>query len=96
MSKNSKNYLHFQPGISGVCGVVTYTLEVPPEDDPEYIQVMFSVPYNLQTYDSYFAIGISQVYLNITGLFDDLYYYAGAFRRAEAGKLIEFSGERGS
>lgn len=31
-----------------MCGVLTYLLEVPLEEEPDYIQFMFSVPYNLQ------------------------------------------------
>ena len=84
-----------QPGLNGVCGVLSYTLEVPLDEEPEYAQVMFSVPYNLNTYGAYFAVGVSEVYMNGSDVFDDLYYYTGAFQRAEAGNMVQFSSERG-
>ena len=87
----------FQPGLTGVCGVLTYQLELDPSDDPEYIQVMFSVPYNLNSYDSYLAVGVSPVYLNSSdgGVFKTFYYYSGAFQRAKAGRMAEYQSEKG-
>ena len=85
----------FQSGITGVCGVLTYMLEVEPEADPEYFQIMFSVPYNLNTHGAYFAVGISGVYLNITDLFSNTYYYTGAFQRKSAGQMAEYKSTKG-
>jgi hypothetical protein len=48
-------------GLSGVCGVVTMILEVPYDEVPDYVQLMFSVPYNLNLYGAYFAVGVSEV-----------------------------------
>ena len=88
-----------QPGLTGVCGVLSYQLELDPEDEPEYLQVMFSVPYNLNNYDSYLAVGVSGVYLNVTDgggeLFNTFYYYSGSFQRAKAGNMAEFRSEKG-
>ncbi len=79
-----------------MCGVLSFTLEVELDESPDYVQVMFSVPYNLNTYGAYYAVGISQEYTNnSTEIFEDLYYYTGPFRRAEAGKMITFSSQRG-
>ncbi len=117
--------LAHQVGFSGVCGVVTYVLEVPPDEEAEYIQIMFSIPYNLQVgfssrpdfdqesrltppnqrelilagmilqiHSAYFAIGVSEMFMNTSDLFSDLYYYAGAFQRGVAGKMVQFSSER--
>ena len=87
----------FQPGLTGVCGVLTYMLEVDPDSDPAYLQIMFSVPYNLNTHGAYFAVGISDVYLNVTqdDLFANAYYYTGAFQRKEAGKMAEYKNDKG-
>ena len=60
-----------------------------------FLQLMFSVPYNLHLHDAYFAIGISELYLNTSGLFSQIYYYQGPYSRAEAGQMVEFEGERG-
>ena len=70
-------------------------LELPPEEDPTYIQIMMSVPYNLNSYNAYLAVGVDTMYLNSTGLFDHLYYYSGPFERAPAGSLVEFTPEGG-
>ncbi len=56
---------------------------------------MFSVPYNLNTYGAYFAVGVSRDYMNNSDAFDDLYYYTGEFRREKAGSMVQFSSERG-
>ena len=69
--------------------------ELPPEEDPTYIQIMMSVPYNLNSYNAYLAVGVDTMYLNSTGLFDHLYYYSGPFERAPAGSLVEFTPEGG-
>lgn len=42
-------------------------VEVPFDEEPEFMQIMFSVPYSLNNYDAYFGIGISEVYMNISG-----------------------------
>ena len=75
--------------------MVTYQLELPEEDPPTYIQVMMSVPYNLNSYNAYLAVGVDGMYLNSTGLFDQLYYYTGPFERALAGNLVEFTPDGG-
>ena len=75
--------------------MLTYQLELPPDEDPTYIQVMMSVPYNLNSYNAYLAVGVDTMYLNSTGLFDHLYYYSGPFERAPAGSLVEFTPEGG-
>ncbi|XP_059085117.1 uncharacterized protein LOC131882093 [Tigriopus californicus] len=83
-------------GISGVCGVVTIGLEVPPKEDPEYIQIMFSVPFSLSVRGSYLAVGISPILINATGLFNSFYYYDElTFERQESGNLVEFASDRG-
>ena len=86
-----------QPGLTGVCGVLTYQLELDPEEEPEYVQVMFSVPYNLNSYDSYLAVGVSPVYLNSSdgGVFKTFYYYSGSFQRSKAGRMAEYQSEKG-
>ncbi len=81
--------------MSGVCGVLAYTLEVPLDEDPDFLQIMFSVPYNLNTYNAYFAVGVSEIYMNNSDVFDDLYYYSGPFQREKAGNMVQFSSERG-
>jgi len=83
------------PGFTGVCAVLTYQLELPPEEDPTYVQIMMSVPYNLNSYNAYLAVGVDTMYFNSTGLFDQLYYYSGPFERAPAGSLVEFTPEGG-
>ena len=85
----------FQPGLTGVCGVLTYMLEVDPLEDPEYLQMMFSVPYNLLAHGAYFAVGISEVYLNVTDLFSNTYYYTGSFQRKPAGQMAEYKSGKG-
>ena len=96
----------FQPGFTGVCAVLTYLLEMPPETEYDYaeepnekkasyLQVMMSVPYNLNSYYAYLAVGIDNMYLNSTGIFDQLYYYTGPFERAQAGSLVEYTSEDG-
>ena len=86
--------------------MLTYLLEMPPELDydyseepnenkPSYVQVMMSVPYNLNSYHAYLAVGIDNMYLNSTGIFDQLYYYTGPFERAQAGSLVEYTSEDG-
>ena len=54
-----------------------------------------SVPYNLNSYSAYLAVGVDNMYLNSTGLFDQLYYYSGPFQRAPAGSLVEYTPEGG-
>lgn len=94
------------PGFTGVCAVLTYLLEMPPEleydyseepneNKPSYVQVMMSVPYNLNSYHAYLAVGIDNMYLNSTGIFDQIYYYTGPFERAQAGSLVEYTSEDG-
>ena len=56
---------------------------------------MMSVPYNLNSYSAYLAVGVDNMYLNSSGLFDQLYYYSGPFERAPAGNLVEFTPEGG-
>ena len=68
---------------------------MPPEEDPTYVQIMMSVPYNLNSYNAYLAVGVDTMYFNSTGLFDQLYYYSGPFERAPAGSLVEFTPEGG-
>ena len=86
-----------------MCGVVTYLLEQEEpargsssaEDTPaQYVQIMFSVPYNLNSYNSYLAVGVADIYPNITGLFNTVYYYTGPFTRATAGQMVEYEGEK--
>merc|ERR1739844_888206 len=83
------------PGFTGVCAVLTYQLELPPDEEPTYIQGMMSVPYNLNSYNAYLAVGVDTMYPNSTGLFDHLYYYSGPFERAPAGSLVEFTPQGG-
>ena len=93
---NFTNFLpFFQPGFTGVCAVLTYQLQLPEEAEPNYVQVMMSVPYNLNSYYAYLAVGIDTMYLNSTGLFDQLYYYTGPFERSQAGSLVEFTPDDG-
>ena len=89
--------MYLQPGLTGVCGVLTYQLELDPEEEPEYVQVMFSVPYNLNSYDSYLAVGVSPVYLNSSdgGVFKTFYYYSGSFQRSKAGRMAEYQSDKG-
>ena len=75
--------------------VETYQLELPETENPTYIQLMGSVPYNLNSYNAYLAVGVDNMYLNSTGLFDQLYYYTGPFERALAGNLVEFTPDGG-
>ena len=86
--------------------MLTYLLEMPPEieydyseepneNKPSYVQVMMSVPYNLNSYHAYLAVGIDNMYLNSTGIFDQIYYYTGPFERAQAGSLVEYTSEDG-
>ena len=58
---------------------------------------MFSVPYNLNSYDSYLGVGISSAYLNSSdgGVFQTFYYYSGSFHRSKAGKMAEYQSEKG-
>ena len=58
---------------------------------------MFSVPYNLNSYDSYLAVGVSGVYLNSSdgGVFKTLYYYSGSFQRSKAGRMAEYQSDKG-
>ena len=74
-----------------------HNVELDPEEDPEYVQVMFSVPYNLNSYDSYLAVGVSPVYLNSSdgGVFKTFYYYSGSFQRAKAGRMAEYQSHKG-
>ena len=55
---------------------------------------MWSVPYNLNTYSAYVAVGISDSYFNSTfttdSLYNTLYYYSGSFQRAVAGNMVEY------
>ena len=68
---------------------------MPADEEPTYIQVMMSVPYNLNSYNAYLAVGVDTMFFNSTGLFDHLYYYSGPFERAPAGSLVEFTPEGG-
>ena len=57
-----KKAFFLQPGLSGVCGALSYSLEThPTKEEPEFAQFMFSVPYNLQLTNAYFAVGVSEV-----------------------------------
>ena len=94
-AKISRNLFTLQPGFTGVCVVQTYQLELPETENPTYIQIMMSVPYNLNSYNAYLAVGVDSMYLNSTGLFDQLYYYTGPFERALAGNLVEFTPDGG-
>ena len=63
------------------------------------MQVMFSVPYNLNSYDSYLAVGVSGAYLNSSdggGAFKTFYYYSGSFQRSKAGRMAEYQSEKGA
>lgn len=75
--------------------MLTYQLELPENAEPTYIQVMMSVPYNLNSYNAYLAVGVDDMFLNSTGLFDQLYYYTGPFERAAAGNLVEYTPQGG-
>jgi hypothetical protein len=68
-------------------------MELPLDEEPMYVQVMMSVPYNLNSYNAYLAVGVANSYYNSTGLFDQLYYYSGPFERAQAGNLVEYTSE---
>ena len=68
-------------------------MDLPPEVEPRYIQVMMSIPYNLNSFNAYLAVGISTAFLNTTGLFNELYYYDGPFTREKAGNLAEYTDE---
>jgi len=70
-------------------------VEVPFEEQPDFVQLMFSVPYNLNLYGAYFAVGVSELYLNDTDIYDEMYYGEGPFKREPAGRMIQFSSERG-
>ena len=98
----AESYSHhflFQGGFTGVCGVLSYRFEMDSQevDNPHHLNIMWSVPYNLNSYSAYLAVGISHIYLNSTEgsreLFDQLYYYSGPFERATAGQLVEYSSE---
>ena len=80
-----------QPGFTGVCGVVTYRMETPADDLPHYVQVMWSVPYDYNTYNAYLAVGIANEFLNSSNLFNELYYHIGPFERVKAGNLAEYT-----
>ena len=86
--------MFLQPGFTGICAVLTYQLDLPEDQDPAYVQMMMSVPYNLNSYSAYHAVGVDSMYLN-TSLFNQLYYYSGPFQRAAAGTLVEFTPEGG-
>ena len=55
---------------------------------------MWSVPYNLNTYSAYVAVGISDSYFNSSvtsdSLYKTMYYYSGSFERAAAGIMVEY------
>ena len=55
---------------------------------------MWSVPYNLNTYSAYVAVGISDSYFNSSfatnSLYNTMYYYTGSFERAAAGIMVEY------
>lgn len=55
------------------------------------LQVMWSVPYDYNTYNAYLAVGIANEFLNSSSLFNELYYHTGPFERVKAGNLAEFS-----
>ena len=75
--------------------MLTFQLEVDPRAEPEHLVLMFSVPYNLNLVDSYFAVGASDVYLNVTQLFRTVYYYTGSFDRRKSGQMAEFKTDKG-
>jgi hypothetical protein len=66
-------------------------METPSEDLPHYVQVMWSVPYDYNTYNAYLAVGIANEFLNSSSLFNELYYHIGPFERVKAGNLAEYS-----
>ena len=70
---------------------MTYQMETPSEDLPHYIQVMWSIPYDLNTYNAYLAVGIANEFLNSSNLFNELYYHTGPFERVKAGNLAEYT-----
>jgi len=41
---------------------------------------MWSVPYDLNTYNAYLAVGIANEFLNSSSLFNELYYHKGPFQ----------------
>ena len=61
---------------------------------------MWSVPYNLNTYRAYFAVGVSDSFFNSSytteSLYNTLYYYTGTFERAEAGTMVEYTMKTGN
>ena len=36
-------------------------MEVPEDEDPTYVQIMMSVPYNLNSYSAYLAVGVDNM-----------------------------------
>jgi len=66
-------------------------METPSEDLPHYVQVMWSVPYDYNTYNAYLAVGIANEFLNSSNLFNELYYHIGPFERVKAGNLAEYT-----
>ncbi len=68
-------------------------MDFPPDLEPHYIQVMMSVPYNLNSFSPYLAVGVTTSFLNTTDLFNTFYYYSGPFDRQNAGTLAEYTSE---
>ena len=74
-------------------------LELPPSEEPEYLQFMFSVPYSFTWYSAHLSVGIAPFFHANTSsaeLFNSFYHYSEAtFSRNKAGTMVEFEGSRG-
>ncbi|KAI4889954.1 hypothetical protein NFI96_028645, partial [Prochilodus magdalenae] len=80
----------------GAVGVLKY--EICKHDDNHWVGdlvIMFSVPYDYNLYENWFAIGISKEHVSCDEhLFNQMYYDNGSFTRAKStGNEIKFTGK---
>ncbi|KAJ8377133.1 hypothetical protein SKAU_G00077170 [Synaphobranchus kaupii] len=81
---------------SGAVGVMTYDITEDRKNAGKRLAIMFSVPYNYNHYENWFALGLFDPYQACDeSLYDMMYYKDGTFERGKAvGTEIRFqSGE---
>ncbi|KAK0135979.1 DELTA-actitoxin-Aas1a [Merluccius polli] len=61
-------------GQTGAVGVFTYDLVNSGSETPWKIAVMFSVPYDFNLYDNWFAVGFSTAAQNVIMIYERMYY----------------------
>ena len=95
MESHVCSFIKTRGAAAGSVGVLTYeTKKVQGKNTEEVLAIMFSVPYDYNLYNNWFAVGIyGHGRTCDRGLFNDMYYNQGdRFVRRKAGSDVNYEG----